>query len=332
MSTANVTILGTGSYLPDTVSTNAALAARLGIDPDWIVAKTGILERRVADPDEATSNLATRAAERALDAAGVAPEQLDLIVVATSTPDEVLPATACRVQANLRAYQAPAFDIDAVCAGFLYGLATLDGMLRSDPERRFALLVGADTYSRILDYDDRRTAVLFGDGAGAVVLGKTDRSSGILATSLRADGDLADLVRVPAGGSRLPASAETVASGQHYFLMEGQEVRTYVERMFPEVIEQTLKQAGLTLDDIDLIVPHQANGVLLRQCARMLELDVDRMHLTVERYGNTGAASVPITLDDAVRVGAVHPGDALLLVAFGGGMTTGGTAVRWEMQ
>jgi 3-oxoacyl-[acyl-carrier-protein] synthase III len=201
METPRVTVLGTGSYLPAKVSTNADLAAGLGIDPGWIAAKTGILERRVAAPDEATSDLATRAAQRALDAAGVAPEELDLLVVATSTPDEVMPATACRVQANLGAHRAPAFDVDAVCAGFLYGLATVDGMLRSDPERRLALLVGADTYSRILDYDDRRTSVLFGDGAGAVVLGKTDRDGGILATILRADGDLADLVRIPAGGT-----------------------------------------------------------------------------------------------------------------------------------
>lgn len=330
MSSPNVTIRGTGSYLPATVTTNAELAASLGVDEQWIVAKTGIQERRVAAPEQATSDLATRAAQAALDAARLSPGDIDLIIVATSTPDEVLPATACRVQANLGAHQAPAFDVDAVCAGFLYGLTTAAGMLRNDPELGTALLIGGDTYSRILDYNDRRTAVLFGDGAGAVVLGKTDRDSGILGTGLRADGALADLVRIPAGGSRHPATAETVAARQHYFLMDGREVRAYVEQAFPDIIAQTLKRADLTLADIDLIVPHQANGVLLRDCATMLDLDPALMHLTVDRYGNTGAASVPITLDDAVRAGRVQDGDDLLLVAFGGGMTTAGAAVRWE--
>lgn len=324
-----VTVAGTGSYLPERVVTNDAVAAILDVDAAWVEARTGIHERREAAPGEATSDLAIRAGERAVAASGVPADELDLVVVATSTPDQPIPATASRVQAALGARHAPAFDIDAVCTGFVYGLSLVAASMRGDDRIRSALLVGADTYSRILDRRDRRTAVLFGDGAGAVVLVRTAPGHGIVGTALGADGLLADLVQVPAGGSRLPASAATVADGRHHFTMRGREVRDFVHRTFPAIVTATLGAAGLGLDDVDLVVPHQANGVLLRECAHALGLAPEQLHLTVARYGNTGAASVPVTLDDAVRAGRVAAGDVVLLVAFGGGMTWGGAVLRW---
>jgi 3-oxoacyl-[acyl-carrier-protein] synthase-3 len=325
----NTTILGTGSYLPASVLSSSELGNRLGVGEQWIVDKTGIRERRVAAPEEATSDLATRAAARALDAAGLAAGDIDLIVLATSTPDQPMPATACQVQANLGATRAAAFDIDAVCSGFVYALAVAHALLLAGPGRSTALVIGADTYSRILDYTDRRTAVLFGDGAGAVVLGKTTGRTGMLASTLSSDGTSADLVQIPAGGSRTPPTRQTVDAGEHYFAMRGGEVRRLAAKILPTVIADLLDSTALSLSDIDLIVPHQANGVMLADLASALDLGPGTLHLTVDRYGNTGAASVPITLDDAVRTGLIEPEATLLLVAFGGGMTWGGIALQW---
>ncbi|HEX3588447.1 MAG TPA: beta-ketoacyl-ACP synthase III [Pseudonocardiaceae bacterium] len=324
-----IAILGTGSYVPDSVLTSAELGARLGVGEKWILDKTRIRERRVAAAGEATSDLAAHAARSALDAAGITAEDIDIVLVATSTPDQPMPATACAVQARIGATRAAAFDLDAVCSGFLYALVTARGLLTMDDEARNALVIGADTYSRILDYDDRRTAVLFGDGAGAVVLGKTASDDGVLSTVLGSDGTQQDLVRIPAGGSRQPASEATLAAGGHYFAMRGREVRDLAARVLPDLVERVLKAAELDLSDVDLLVPHQANGVMLEDLADALGLRPDQMHLTVASLGNTGAASVPITLDDAVRSGRIREHDVVVLVAFGGGMTWGGAACRW---
>ncbi|MEU6646110.1 beta-ketoacyl-ACP synthase III [Saccharomonospora sp. NPDC046836] len=326
----NTAILGTGSYLPSDVLTSAELGARLGVGEEWVLRKTGIRERRVAATHEITSDLASHAAERALRAAGVEPQDVDLIVLATSTKDQPMPATACQVQANIGATRAAAFDIDAVCTGFVYALVTAQALLAADAERRTALVIGADLYSRFLDYDDRRTSVLLGDGAGAVVLGKTaEEQAGLLASTLGSDGTLAHLVQIPAGGSRRPPSFETIAGKEHYFTMLGREVRSLAAEVLPTLVADLLKAVDLQLSDVALIVPHQANGVMLAEWAEALGLAPGQLHLTVDRYGNTGAASVPITLDDAVRNGRLARGDIALLVAFGGGMTWGGTAVRW---
>ncbi|HEU5474649.1 MAG TPA: beta-ketoacyl-ACP synthase III [Actinophytocola sp.] len=326
MSTA---ILGTGSYLPEKVLTSAELGDRLGVGEQWIVDRTHIRERRVAAADEATSDLATAAARRALRAAGLDANDLDFLIVATSTPDQPIPATACTVQANIGANRAAAFDVDAVCTGFIYALVTAHGLLCADSASRTALVIGADTYSRVLNYDDRRTCVLFGDGAGAVVLGRSRDRQGVLASTLGSDGTLADLVQIPGGGSRRPAGVDTLEAGQHFFAMRGKEVRQFADRILPEVVGRLLKSAELDLGDVDLVVPHQANGVILQELCEILELRPEQMHRTVDRYGNTGAASVPITLDDAVRAGRVADGDVLLMVALGGGMTWGGAALRW---
>jgi 3-oxoacyl-[acyl-carrier-protein] synthase-3 len=328
----NTTILGTGSYLPERVLTSAELGDRLGVGGQWILDKTGIRERRVAAAEEATSDLATHAARRALDAAGVQAADVDLIVLATSTPDQPMPATACHVQANLGATRAAAFDVDAVCSGFVYAFAVAHALLMSDAARSTALVIGADTYSRILDYTDRRTAVLFGDGAGAIVLRKTPHQGGVLATTLASDGTSADLVQIPAGGSRMPPSAQTLDTRQHYFAMRGADVRRLAAKVLPAVVADLLEATGLSLSDIDLLIPHQANGVMLAELAATLELPPGAMHMTVDRFGNTGAGSVPITLDDAVRNGRVAPGAHLLFIAIGGGMTWGGIAFRWADQ
>ena len=326
----NTAILGTGSCLPGPVLTSTELGHRLGVGADWIVTRTGIRERRVAPPELATSDLATEAARQALAAAGLPAAEVDLLVLATSTPDQPLPATACQVQANLGASRAAAFDVDAVCTGFVYALEVARSLLLADPTRRTALVVGADTYSRVLDYTDRRTCVLFGDGAGAVVLARTGAERGVLASTLASDGTLAHLVRIPAGGSRKPASVQTVRAGEHQFAMLGGDVRRLAATVVPKLVTELLDAAGLTLPDVDLIVPHQANGAMIADWEDALGVPPGLLHRTVERYGNTGAASVPITLDDAVRSGRLADGAVVLLVAFGGGMTWGGVALRWQ--
>jgi 3-oxoacyl-[acyl-carrier-protein] synthase-3 len=327
-------ILGTGAYLPRHVLTSGELARRLDIDEEWIVARTRIQERRVAAAEEATSDLATEAALRALSSARLGASDIDLIVLATSTPDQPIPATACHVQANLRAHRAVAFDVDSVCSGFVYAFVVAHAILASQSWARHALVIGADTYSRVLDYTDPRTAVLFGDGAGAVVLGPApepaDGRAGVLATSLGSDGTTAELVQIPAGGSRRPTTPETLANGEHHFAMQGGDVRRLANKVFPTLVQDLLSAASLRLDEIDLIVPHQANGAMLDDWASGLGLGPGVMHRTVEKYGNTGAASVPITLDDAVRTGRLAELATVLMVAFGGGMSWGGIAVRWR--
>jgi len=325
----NTTILGTGSYLPKEVLTSEELGARLGVADGWIFDKTLIRERRVAAPHEASSDLATEAAQRALDDAGIDAADVDLIVLATSTPDQPLPATACLVQRNLGAAGAAAFDVAAVCTGFVYALSVANAMLAATPQYRVVLVIGVDTYSRILDYRDRRTACLFGDGAGAVVLGRTDGPRGILGGVLGADGSLADLVEIPGGGSRKPASADTVEQGDHFFKMRGREVRTAAGTAITGLIADILGAAGITMDDVNLVVPHQANGVMMREWSTKLGLAPEMMHMTVGTTGNTGAASVPIGLDDAARTGRLSTGDIVLTVAFGGGFTWGGLVLRW---
>lgn len=326
----NTTILGTGSYLPKEVLSSADLEAHLGLAPGWIFERTLIRERRVAAPHEASSDLATEAAERALADAGTSIEDVDLIVLATATPDQPIPATACFVQRNLGATGAAAFDVAAVCTGFVYALVLADAMLAATPRYRTVLVIGVDTYSRILDYTDRRTACLFGDGAGAVVLGQDGSSDhGILGNVLGADGSLSHLVEIPGGGSRRPASEETVAHGDHYFTMLGREVRKVTGAAVVGLVNDTLDAAGIALEDVDLVIPHQANGVMMREWSAKLGLDPDLMHMTVGTTGNTGAASIPIGLDDAARTGRLSAGDIALLVAFGGGLTWGGVAMRW---
>ena len=318
-------IIGTGAYLPEKVLTNDDLARIVDTSDEWIRTRTGIRQRHVAAEGELTSDLATKAAQAALDAAGVAPADIDLIVVATTTPDLTFPATATTVQEKLGITNAtPAFDVQAVCSGFLYGLATVDAYLRAGMAKR-ALLIGAETFSRILDWEDRSTCVLFGDGAGAVVMEArpgegTAADRGVLATRLHADGRYRDLLYVDGG----PSSTQTVG----HVRMKGREVFRHAVVKLAEVMEEVLADAGVVAADVDLVVPHQANIRILEGTAKKLGLPKEKVHVTVDRHGNTSAASVPLALDDAIRQGRVGEGDLVLLEAMGGGFTWGASLVR----
>ncbi len=318
-------VIGTGGYLPARVLTNHDLAQRLDTSDEWIVERTGIRERRIAAEGETTSDLAVAAALPALAAAGLAPQDIDLIVLATATPDQTFPATATAVQAKLGMTSGMAFDVGAVCSGFLYALSVADSMLRTGPAKT-ALVIGAEAFSRILDWNDRGTAVLFGDGAGAVVLRAhtcegTPADPGILATRLHSDGRHSALLYVDGG----PSTTGTVGK----LRMRGREVFRHAVVNLAEVMGEVLADAGLTAADVTWLVPHQANLRILEATARKLALPIERVIVTVDSHANTSAASVPLALDVAVRDGRVQPGDLLLLEAMGGGFTWGAAAIRW---
>lgn len=317
-------ILGCGAYLPERVVDNAEAAASTGVTAEWIEAKTGILARRYAHPDQAASDLAERAAREALRDAGLSAEQLSLIIVATSTPDFPQPPTACLLQDRIAAPHAAAFDLNAVCSGFVYALETACRMV---PPGGFALVVGVDIYSRIIDPTDRRTVSLFGDGAGAVVVGPVPEDRGTVATQLASHGEHHDLIKVPAGGSRTPASKESLQDGLHYFTMNGYGVRTFVKDRLPAAVHRLLAQAGVAPAAVRHFIPHQANGRMIDELLPALELPGAVVHRTLDRFGNTGAASVPVTL--AAARADMAPGDLVLLAGFGGGMSTGLMLLRW---
>ncbi|MFI7599880.1 3-oxoacyl-ACP synthase III family protein [Actinoplanes sp. NPDC049681] len=328
-STPRVGILGTGSYVPEHEVTNEALVERVtDTTPEWISQKTLIEARRFASPEEATSDLATRAAAAALENAGIAADRVDYLIVATSTGDSPQPPTASLVQHAIGAHRAAAFDINVVCAGFVFGLVLADSLIATRPGA-VVLVVGADIYSRILDFDDRRTAILFGDGAGAAVVGAVPAPYGLVDAELVTRGDAHELIHIKAGGSRLPASAETVADGDHYFRMNGRGVREFVMAGVPPVLETLLKRAGVTAGQVDHFVPHQANGVMLQELVDAAGLASARTHLVLDRYGNTGSGSAAVALDTAARSGALKAGDLVLLAGFGGGMSVGAALLRW---
>jgi len=322
-------IVGTGSYVPPSVVSNEAMATLTGADSEWIYERTGIRQRRFAEEHQATSDLARQAAERALEAAQLPAGLLDFIVLGTSTPDSPQPSTAVLVQAAIGADHAAAFDVNSVCASFVFALDTARGLLAADSNARYALVIGADIYSRQLDFADRRSAVLFGDGAGAVVLGPVGDGQGMLASRLVSDGRLQDLVRIAGGGSRRPHTPASLAAGDDLFRMQGRAVRDYVETVVPDLLGSLLKESDLTMDDIDHIVPHQANALLLRSAFTAAGIPPDKLHLTCERYGNTAAASVPITLDDLVRGDGVAQDALVVLLGIGGGMSAGASLHRW---
>ncbi|MFP4616198.1 MAG: beta-ketoacyl-ACP synthase III [Thiohalorhabdus sp.] len=318
-------ITGTGSYLPEKVLTNQDLESLVDTSDEWITARTGIKERRIAAPDESTVDLAEQAARRALGAAGREPAEVDLIIVATTTPDQVFPSTACLLQGRLGIIGPPAFDVQAVCTGFIYALATADKFLRAGAAR-CALVVGAETMSRIVNWEDRGTCVLFGDGAGAVVLEADDSDQqGILSTHLHADGSQEALLNVPKGVAT-GWDSEDPESTIH---MKGNEVFRVAVNTLGQVVEETLAANGLDQGEVDWLVPHQANIRIIQATAKKLALSMDRVVVTVDRHGNTSAASVPLALDEGVRQDRIRPGDLVLLEAFGGGFTWGSALLRW---
>ncbi|RMG70041.1 MAG: ketoacyl-ACP synthase III [Nitrospirae bacterium] len=321
-------ITGTGSYLPKKVLTNFDLEKMVDTSDEWIRERTGIRERRLAAEDEATSDLALMASKEALKAAGLKAKELDLILVATVSPDMLLPSTACILQHKLGAKQTPALDINAACSGFIYALSIADSFIRSGQHNRI-LVVGAETLSRLTDWTDRTTCVLLGDGAGAVVLERSKGKRGILSVNIFADGSMWDLLHIPAGGSRMPASKETVKNHLHYIKMRGNETFRVAVRTLERLVVETLKENGIKPEELSLLIPHQANHRIISATAKRLGLGLDRVMLTLDRHGNTSAASIPIALDEAVRTGRIKDNDYILLEAFGGGLTWGSALIRW---
>ncbi len=321
-------IVGWGMAVPQRVVTNHELAQFVETSDEWIVTRTGIRERRVAGPQESTATLSIAAAEEALAVAGIAPRDVDLILVATVTPEHLFPSTACLVQDALGATKAGAFDLLAGCSGFIYGLHMAAAAIRAGTHQ-VALVIGAETLSRIVNWRDRNTCVLFGDGAGAVVLQGKDEPGGVLASMIRADGSGGELLILPAGGSRLPISEAVVRDGCHFVRMNGREVFRFATRVMEKATREVVAQAGLRMEDVDLIIPHQANIRIIEAAAKGLGLPMDRFFVNIDRYGNTSSASIPIALCEAVQQGRLKPGDRAVMVAFGAGLTWAAAVIQW---
>lgn len=328
MTTTNALITGWGMYAPERVLTNDELARMVDTSDEWIVSRTGIRERRIAADDETTTSLSVKAARDALAVAGVDPREVDLVIVATCTPDYPLPATAVLVATELGATRASGFDMQAACSGFLYGMATANGFIKAGMYRN-VLVIGVEILSRFIDWTDRSTCVLFGDGAGAVLLQASDQPGGALGFDLFSDGTGCEGIIVPAGGSVRPASRETVEGRQHFIRMLGSEVYKYATRQMGESAAAALRDAGLGVEDVDQFVFHQANIRIINSVQRQFGIPEEKTYVNIERYGNTSAASVPMALVEAVAEGRITPGDRVLMVAFGAGYTAGAALWQW---
>lgn len=326
-----VGILGTGSYMPEKVLTNFDLEKMVDTSDEWIVTRTGIRERRIAASDQASSDLAVNAAREALKNAGLTPDDIDLIIVATVTPDMSFPATACLVQDRLGASKAATFDLAAACTGFLYGISCAAQFIATGVYKH-ALVIGVECLSRILDWTDRNTCVLFGDGAGAAVLGPVEEGYGFLSFELGGDGSGGDLLKLPAGGSRMPASEMTVKERLHTVSMAGREVFKFAVRVIGNATDEALKKAGLSKENIDFLIPHQANIRIIESAIKRFGLTEDKVIINLDRYGNMSSASIPVALDEAVKSGRIQKGDTLVLCGFGGGLTWGATVLKWALD
>jgi 3-oxoacyl-[acyl-carrier-protein] synthase III len=321
-------ILGIGSAFPPKVLTNADLEKMVETNDEWIRTRTGIQERHICDPETASSDLAAKAGQKALESAGLSPSDIDLIICCTFSPDTLIPSAACQVMVKLDIPDCAAFDLNAACSGFLYGMATARGLLANRVARR-ALVIGVDCVTRFTNWKDRNTCVLFGDGAGAVVLGQVENGRGIISESLLADGRLGGSLQIPAGGSRMPLSQDVLDNDMQFVQMAGSEVFKFAVRILPEVLLATLEKANMTVDDLDWIVPHQANIRIIESGVKRLKIDPKRVVVNEQRFGNTSAASVPLALDEAVRDGRIHRGHTVALVAFGGGLTWGASIFEY---
>lgn len=325
-----VIIAGTGSYTPSRIVTNEELSARVDTSDEWITSRTGIRERRFADDGEVTSTMGARAGQAAMESANLKPEKLDLIVVATLSPDMTFPSTASLIQHRLGLRMVTSFDISAACSGFIYALEVVSNMMRSGAYQH-ALVIGSEKISPILDWSDRATCVLFGDGAGAVVLNKTkDTTYGIIDSYTGNDGARPELLYLPGGGSAIPASSESLAQRQHYLKMNGREIFKIAVRWMEQSAIIMLKRHGLSPEDIGLIIPHQANLRIIDALARSIKIPREKFFVNLDRYGNTSAASIPIALHEARQKGCIQSGDYVLLVAFGAGLTWGSTLIKWH--
>jgi len=322
-------IAGLGMCVPDRILTNEDLTKIVDTTDEWITKRTGIRERRLTDPDTATSDLATRAAERALADAGIAAADLDLVLCATATGDYLWPATACIIQNKIGATHAAAFDLSAACSGFCYGMATAAGFIQSGAMRRI-LVIGADTLSKQINWEDRGTCILFGDGAGAAVLTPCAADEGVLSSVLGSDGSEVESVWMPAGGTRTPLNEAEIALKHNTIHMKGREVYEFVMKVIPDVIEDALRRACLRTEDVNLLVLHQANLRIIEGVGKRLKISEDRLFVNVDRYGNTSAASIPIALTEAAQQGRLKRGDVVVTVGFGAGLTWAANVIRWN--
>ncbi|GIP36763.1 3-oxoacyl-ACP synthase III [Paenibacillus sp. J31TS4] len=323
-----VGILGTGKYVPERVLTNHDLEQMVDTNDEWIRTRTGMSERRIVSPEQASSDLAYEASKIALEKAGITADQLDLIVVATITPDMAFPSTSCILQEKLGARRAAAFDLSAACSGFIYGLANAANFIATGTYK-YALVVGAECLSKITDYTDRNTCILFGDGAGAVVLGAVPEGRGFRSFELGADGSGGELLKIEGGGSRLPSSQQSLEEKRHYIQMAGSEVFKFAVRIMGSAAEEALRKAGIEKSEIDLLVPHQANIRIIQASLNRLELPEDKCMINLDKYGNVSAASIPIALAEADEQGRLQEGDCVVLVGFGGGLTWGASVLIW---
>jgi 3-oxoacyl-[acyl-carrier-protein] synthase-3 len=325
---SGVGIVGLGSYAPEKVLTNFDLEKIVDTSDEWIRERTGIERRHILEDDRATSDTATEAARRAMEDAGVGPDDIDVMIVGTATPDMFFPSTACLVQKNLGLWKAAAFDVSAACCGFLYSLTIAKSFIESGTFEK-CLAIGADTLTRIVNWEDRGTCVLFGDGAGAAVVGRVGEGKGIIDVYIGSDGRLSDLLTHPAGGTRMPATEETVRNKLHCIHMQGNTVFKYAVKAMGDAAVKTLSNAGYDGEDLDLLVPHQANLRIVKATARRINIPMEKVFVDVQEYGNTSAASIPLALDDARRQGVLKDGMLINLVAFGGGLTWGSVLMRW---
>lgn len=324
----SVGILGLGSYVPEKTLTNFDLEKMVDTSDEWITERTGIKQRHIAADNEATSDMSLKAAEKALADAGVAPEEIDLIIVATASPDHAFPSTACLIQDRIGAKNAAAFDLSAGCSGFVYSLGVASQMVKSGLYNK-ALIIGAETLSRIMNWKDRNTCVLFGDGAGAAVIGVVEDGFGVLGIDLGSDGSGGKYLFQPAGGSRKPASEETVANHEHTIHMNGPEVFKFAIQIMGKTAKRALAKAGMKPEEIDLLVPHQANMRIITSAAKRLKAPMEKVWVNVDKYANTSAASIPIALCEAQQAGALKKGDNVLLVGFGAGLTWAAIVLKW---
>lgn len=320
-------ILGHGYYVPERIVTNADLEKIVDTSDAWIVERTGIKERRYMADEQASSDMAYEAARSALEKSGLEPEDIDLIMVATVSPDMLFPSVACLIQDRLGCVHAAAFDLEAACSGFLYGLHLADALIQSG-KHHHVLVVGVESLTKLTDFTDRNTCVLFGDGAGAVVMGKVEQG-GILATTIGADGSGGDYLNLPAGGSRLGVSHQTIEQGLHYIKMAGREVFKFAVRKMKDASVEAIEKAGLTPSDIQYLVPHQANLRIIEAAAKRLELPLDKVKVNLDRFGNMSSASIPVAMSEALDEGSIRSGDKVVLVGFGGGLTWGAAVIEF---
>jgi 3-oxoacyl-[acyl-carrier-protein] synthase III len=323
-----VGILGTGSYVPERVLSNADLERMVDTSDEWIVTRTGIKERRIAAPEQATSDLAFEAGRRALEDAGVAPTEIDLVVVATVTPDHLVPATSCIVQNRLGCVNSGAFDLGAACSGFVTSLTSVRALIAAGLVNK-ALVIGAETMSRIVNYEDRGSCIIFGDAAGAMVLGAEAPRGRILDGAMGADGSGAFFMVVPAVGSRKPATVEGVAAKEHLLVMKGGETFKFAVQKFRDLVAEQCARLKITPADLKLVIPHQVNLRIIESALKKLDIEMDRIYVNIQRFGNSSAASIPLAFDEARRAGRFGPGDLVSLVAFGAGLTWSSALLRW---